>query len=471
MRSGLLLLFTAFFLYGCATTSVPTPEVSPAVFDPTAEAYERISAAMALGDPGEAIAEYEESLLREPDAVQTRVLLGNLYLAAGDTTSAEEVFLKVLEENPADSNALFGLSVIAGTRNDTAREQELLERAVEADPENTTARAALGEILLQLRRYKKAEEVFTEALQHDPDHLVALIGMGNLQLRTEKPEKAEAVLSRAIETAPDYSFSYADRSRALSMQYRLDEAENDLSTAIGLAEDYPWHRYDRGLVRLERNIWSGALEDFNVFIAERPDVFLAYVHRARAYTAAGDQEAAITDLETALALRPDFHPGFQPYGLLLFEVERFGEAARFFQRSWAEGNPADPRDPGVILLAALSWKLNGDDRKGVEIIEKAAGDLPQDTLYYEMARYLSRSRSGRRSDDARILNAVEKERDQGLRIRMKFYLAGQSEADGRTRSAVTLYREVMETELRGLPEIRLARSRYEALTQNRDHPE
>ncbi len=470
MRLIAILFLALLFVFGCASPPEPIPDDvpgelpdGPPVLDPTEETYERISAAMALGDPLEAIAAYESSQLEDPDSPQTMILLGNLYLAAGDAASAEEVFQDVLEADPENGDALFGLALIAGARDDSAQERDLLERAVEADPDNTNARAALGEIYLQARRYSHAEQAFTETLQKDPNHLVALIGLGNVRLRTEKPEEAESVLTRAIEVAPEYSFAYADRSRAMSLQYRLDAAEEDLATAIELDEDYLWHRYDRGLVRLERNNWSGAVEDFSAFISGYPDIFLAYVHRGRAYSAGGDRAAAIADFKTALSIRKDYHPGFQPYAMLLFEDEQYEGAADFFHRAWSEGDPADPRDPALVLLSALSWKLADEENRANRLIERAAGDLPQNTLYYEMARYYLRSVSGRRSQDTRILRAVEDESDRALQIRMKFLLAGQFEADGRTSSAVALYREVMETDLRGLPEIRLAGARFDAL--------
>ncbi len=478
MRSLVIVAVITAGLYGCA--SLPDsvtddgaggqsperedPTQQRPVLDPAEELYERIGAAVSLGRPEEAIAAYEEAEREAPDSPETQVLLGNLYLAAGDMASAEDAFSDALAMDPENGDALFGLSLIAGARGEEREERMLLEQVVEVDPSHSDARAALGEMHLQARAYNAAEDAFTTALESNPDHFVALIGLGNVKLRTEEPEQAEEALSRAIEIAPEFSFAYADRSRARAMQYELAAAEEDLDTAIELESDYPWHRYDRGLVRLERNDFTGAVDDFSSFIEVRPDIFMAYVHRARGYMAIENVPAAIEDYESALALRPDFHPALEPYGMLALASGDFATAARSFTRARRSAAPADPVDPRLILLTALSWKLNGDDGRAAEVLEENARDLPQDSLYYEMARYFTRSASGRAGDDGRILRAVENEQDRSLQLFMKFLLAGQYEADRRIHSARALYREVADNELRGAPEKLPARRRYATLT-------
>lgn len=476
MRSVVLGFVAVVFLYGCASFRDTIPQRGPEdtestveqaepILDPTDEAYERISLAVSLGDPQAAIAAYEAAELEDPEAPETRVLLANLYLAAGDVDAARGVLERVLAEDPENSDALFASAMIAGATGDEDTEQELLEQTVEIDPDHSDARAALGEIFLQERKYEAAEEQFRASLENDADNIVALIGLGNVNLRTEEPEAAETVLTRAIEIAPEYSFAYADRSRALAMQYELTDAEADLSRAIELDEDYPWHSYDRGLVRLEQNDWFRAAQDFSAFLNAEPDIFLGYVHRGRARIGVGDRAGAIADFETALELRPDYVPGYRPYAMLLFEDERFRDAATYFQKGWEDVHPNDPRDHGLAMLAALSLKYAEQNDRAREFLEDAAESLPQDSLYYEMARYFLRSVGARRGLDNRILRAIEEEPDRALRVRMKFYLAAQYEIDGRRSSALALYREVKETELLGIPEMRLAEARFDALNK------
>ena len=474
MRSVISGLAIVLVVYGCASFKETVPRDGPEdtadqpeqalEFDPAEEAYERISVAVSLGHPDEAIAAYEAAHLEDPNAPETRVLLANLHLIAGDAVAATEILGSVLTDDPANGDALFSQALIAGSTGDTDRERELLERAVEADPRHSGARAALGEIYLEERRYGDAEEAFESSLSTDEDNIVALIGLGNLKLRTEEPEQADAILTRAIEVAPDYDFAYADRSRAKAMQYELDAAENDLSRAIEIDADFPWHFYDRGIVRLEKNDYDGAVEDFDAFLQDEPGIFLGYVHRARGYVGLDQREAAVNDFRRALELRPDYAPGYRPYAMILFESERYERAGEYFSRAWSATHPNDPKDHGLVMLAALSWKLADDREQAKAFIAEAAAELPQDSLYYEMARYYMRAPQARFGLDSRILGAIEDEQDRALRLRMKFFLAGQYEVDDRRNSAIALYQEVLETNLLGIPEIRLAEARYDALS-------
>ncbi|TVR67698.1 MAG: tetratricopeptide repeat protein [Spirochaetaceae bacterium] len=459
-------LFVLFWLAACGTVPEtvperpdPEPEVAAEpLFDPVEEAYESISMAMALGDPRQAIAAFEEAQLEDPDSPETRVLLANLYLTAGEIDEARTLLQNTLDTDPDNESALFSMALVTGYLGDRRAEQELLERLLEINPEQARAQAALGELQLRNRRYGPAESAFTASLRQEPDNLVALVGMGNLKLRTENPEAAERYLDRAVEIAPEYSFAYADRSRARALQQKLGEAEQDLTRAIELDREFSWHYLDRGKVRLERNNFRGALEDFDRAIDRDPSVFMSYVYRARAYDQLGERDAAIADYRTALELRPDYRPGFVPLGVLLFESERYGEAAERFAAAYAERHPNDPADHGLALLAALSRKMAGDEAGARRYLEGRARDLAGSGLFADMARYYISPGS-----DAYIYRQVSRENDRFLRTRMNFFLAGQYEVLNRTGSARALYREVMDENLAGFIETRLARERHERL--------
>lgn len=461
--SSVLIVIAALMFAACGTAPDqmtdpvrPDPEEVPPepLFDPEEEAYESISLAISLGDPEQAIAAYEEAQLEDPDAPDTQVLLANLYLTAGSVDDALAILQDVLERDPENEAALLAAALISGHRGDRGRARDLLEQLVELNPQQAQAQAALGELQLRDRRYAPAEQAFSASLEHEPDNLVALVGMGNLKLRRDDPAAAEEYLDRAVETAPEFPFAYSDRSRARALQQRFAEAEEDLGRAIELDQDFLWHYYDRGKVRLERNNFSGAIDDFNQAIERDPTVFMTYVYRARAYDRLQEREEAIADYRTALELRPDYQPGMVPLAVLLFETGRFAEAADKFGEAHRERNENDPTDYGIILLSALSRKLAGDESGARRYLEQRARDLSGSGLYADMARYYLNPGS-----DAYIYREVTRESDRFLKTRMNFFLAGQYEVLDRTSSARALYREVVDEDLRGFVETRLARNR------------
>jgi len=456
-------------LFGCATTTeepvperVEIPEEEAPPVSPVEEAYESISLAVTLGNPMDAIAAYEAAELEDPDSPDTQVLLANLYLAAGEVASAEEVLRRVLETDPENLEARFSMALILGARGDEDGREELLLEILEIDPEHAAAQAAYGEIQLQNRRFEAAEEAFAASLAQEEDNLVALVGLGNVKLRLSEPEpeQAEVLLTRAIEIAPEFPFSYVDRSRARAMQYRLEEAETDLDRAIELDDEYLWHRYDRGNVRLERRDMVGAVEDYTWVIEHDPDIFLTYVYRARAYDSMGDREAAAADYREALRQRPDYEPAYGPLAVLLFELGEYDDAARYFDQTWNITDPAVPADPAYALLSSLSLKHAGREAESREYIEDQAASFPRPSIYWEIARYYITP-----SYEGRVIQEVNTEEERALQVRGKFFLAARMELLGRTRSAVNLYRDVVDEDLRGLVVTRLAAHRYGILTE------
>lgn len=469
MRGALAALLLALVLWGCATAPeepvperVDIPEEEAPPVSPVEDAYESISLAVTLGNPMDAIAAYEAAELEDPEAPETQVLLANLYLAAGDMASAEAVLDRVLATDPENVDALFSAALITGARGDEDRREELLREILDRDPEHAAAQAAYGEIQLQNRRFAAAEQAFAASLEQENDNLVALVGLGNVKLRLPEPqpEQAEELLTRAIEVAPEFPFSYVDRSRARAMQYRLEEAESDLDRAIELDEEYLWHRYDRGNVRLERRDMNGAIEDFSWVIERDPDIFLTYVYRARAYDALGERDAAAADYRVALQRRPDYEPAYGPLAALLFELGEFDDAARYFDLTWNISDPAVPADPTYALLSSLALKHAGREAESREYIEDQAATFPRPSLYWEIARYYITP-----SYEGRVIQEVTEEESRVLQVRGKFFLAAHMELLGRRRSAVNLYREVIDEDLRGFVVTRLARERYRILTE------
>ncbi|SIQ28566.1 Tetratricopeptide repeat-containing protein [Alkalispirochaeta americana] len=466
----LLVVFALFFVFGCATppeVEPPVPEVPEisddpdepdAPVDPVEEAYEAVSLAVMLGKPQEAIEAFEAAQLADPGAPETQVLLAHLYLAAGDLAGAETLLQEVLEANPKDGDALFSLALIAGARGESRQEQRLLEELLEIDPKRPEALAALGEVQLRSRRFDPAERSFLAALDHDPRNSTALLGMGNLALRRSNPSRAEQYLDRAIEAAPDIPRGHADRSRARAIQGKFAAAEADLNRAVELEPDFLWHYYDRGVVRMERNNFAGALDDFNRVIDRDPSLFMAFVYRARAYDQKGEGDLAMADYKTALELRPDYQPALAPLGVLKFEAQQFSEAAERFQAALEKGNPNDPTDYGLLLLTSLSLKMAGEEARARRYLEERGRDFAGSGLYADMARYYANPGS-----DAFIYRQVTREEDRFTRLRASFYLAGQYEVLGRLDSARALYLDIIDADIRGLMETRLARRRYEQL--------
>ena len=458
MRRSLFRFVVLTLLTACNSVDRDPDTVAPDPPVDEADLYDRIGLAVRLGDPDQAIAAYQTARLNNPDAPETRVLLANLLLSAGRIDEADAIVAEVLQATPENEAALFSRSLVAFARDDGAAQTAALERLIELNPAHADAHAALGELRLAAREYGAAERAFAQSLESNPRNLVALIGLGNVRLRQDQLEQAVRTFTRAIEIDADNPFAYADRSRAFIFQAQLDAAESDLDRAIELDPAFAWHRYDRARVRLERNDWDGAIADFDAFLEREPDVFLAYALRGRAWGAAGNLNAAITDYERALRIRPDYLPARAPFGLLLFEDQRYRRAAQAFLTAFDDRHPADPVQPTLALWAALSFALAGAETRAGDVLRSRVDQFPRPGPYLEIVRlYLGQG------SDGRVLDALREVKTASVRAEIQFFLAGHYEALGQNASARATYLAAGGERPARTAEARMAQLRYEAL--------
>lgn len=464
-------LTTAILIGSCATPepAAVRPELRPPGETPlepepaepaisreevVSQAYSSIGLLVSAGDAEEAIAEYEKAQLENPDEPATRILLSNLYLFAGRLEEAKSILDSILEIEPSNADALYSRALIAGAEGATEEGRELLERLVETHPDHAEGWAALGELHLENRRYDDAASAFESSLASDKDNFVALIGLGNLHLRRDRPEEAEKTLTRAIEVSPDYAFAYSDRGRARAIQQNLAAAEEDMSTAIDLEPSYSWNYFDRGRIRLERRRFEEAVSDFTTAIEIDPNVFMSYIYRARAFVAMEHYGVALQDYETAMAMRPDYSPAYGPLGALYVIDGRPLDAAKWFRSAWDENR----RRSWFSLLATLALREGGRDEEARQFLEEAAAELPRDSLYYEMAKFLLRPHY-----DARIRQLLQNEQNELLQGQLYFYLGWQYELNGSPASARAAYSTALDAGDAGLLEMMLAEERLSAL--------
>ncbi len=109
----------------------------------------------------------------EPDSSSLYVLLGEIYLEAGDATQSEAAYQKALELNSEEANAQLGLAILMRDRGELEPALELLRSATELSPTGNHYFLAAG-VLEQLGRGDEAIEALRLAVKADPGHTAAL---------------------------------------------------------------------------------------------------------------------------------------------------------------------------------------------------------------------------------------------------------------------------------------------------------
>ncbi len=431
-------------LGGCAT-SVSAEVEEPAVYtdplDQSIQAYDRISAAIILGDPRLAIQEYERARLENPEDPDTQVLLSRLYIAAGDMEQAREILAEIPRDSAAYVDAALSLALIERSQGDRDAELGLLDEVLRLDENNLRANAALGEIFLEDKNFQQAELRFEKALESDPNDFVALQGLGNSYLRSDKNKEALDVFTRAIEEDSEYSYVYVDRSRAHMKGGNSFDALEDMNKALELDAENGWNYLDRARIYARTGNFEAARDDFGRAIEFNPHIFMNYAYRGQMSAYLGDYAPALDDYRMALKMRPDYYPAYGFAGALYYIEGEYESALFFLNKAYEE----EPQKQAYILFAANAAFLSSR-AKGRSYLQENVGKIQRDSLLYEVARYyLSGS-------DMTVLHRLPREENRTVQAFSQFFMALAYLRNGQVTIATTLLGSTEQEILKGSPE-------------------
>ena len=437
--SALALIILFIFLTGCSSIEDAENELP----------YESISFYISVGDPEKALSEYEQASVKEQESEETRLLYSRLLLLAGRLEEAQAELAKLVAADPQNTDAFFNLSLIEGIRGNRAAQKEFLQKIINIDREHAqaAAHASLGELSLIEEDYPKAREYFEGALKVDPQNTVSLMGLGNISLREEKNEEALQLFDRILLNEPDFSFAYLDRSKARRALGDTSGALSDITEAINLDKEYYWNYIDRGRLLIELRRKGDALADFNKAVEIDPDYFIAYVYRAGLNYEAAKIKAAIKDYEKVIEKKLDYHFAYSHLGILYFVTENWKLSAEMFQNAYEYDN----FEYSYILLKALALKQGAMEKEARKYLEEMMKQLPGESWYYTIARYLA----GAASEFAAV-DAANKEKEKIIKGQMLFYLGSQFLREGKTTTGLKYLIEARDIEGEDILERKIA---------------
>ena len=94
------------------------------------------------------IENYKEILRRDPNNLQARINIGNLYFDTRQDLAAIEHYRKALELDPRNPNVRTDMAICYRRKGDPDRAVEELKKAISTDPRHAQSRYNLGVILI-----------------------------------------------------------------------------------------------------------------------------------------------------------------------------------------------------------------------------------------------------------------------------------------------------------------------------------
>jgi tetratricopeptide (TPR) repeat protein len=284
-------------------------------------------------------------------------------------------FAPAQTEDPTDGETdpvkLFERGQNAHAKGDLPRALALYEGALKLRPEFPEAEYQRGVALAALDRSPEAEKAFARAIDLRKDWVLPISALGNVLARSARDKEAEPLLRRALQLGARDSVTLdslstvraraGDKNEALALSRTATDDDN------AAASTWAW----RGTMERATGNKEAALTSLNRALQIQPNYVVALKERAELRLDAADYSPAIEDLKSALAVKP----GDKEISLRLAHAYELAnkpdEARRIYESIGYEANGQGggqdgPQNGGAINVAGTAEDIaaaNSDDPK------------------------------------------------------------------------------------------------------------
>lgn len=378
----------------------------------------RIAALLSrFGNQKEAIVYAERALQLHREDVRVLSLLGNIYVASGQTEKGLRAFQRLVSLDPKRVDAYYSLASIYAARGELTPAEEMIRKGIEADPTSGLGYYYLGKISFEKKAFQDALQYYQKSLSLHPYFEQAHLEVARIHELQERPKEAEKIYRAILEDINPRSRETTVRLVQLLIQEKefdealrfLDEmAQSDPSNLDILLQE--------ALVWVEKKEFAKAIQKVEEVIKGRPDDLRLTIYLASLYEESKGYEKAVSIYENILgrdnklydvrirlgalyfykmkkidkalqqgdlarqidAQRPE---AYLFNGLVLYEEDRFEEAARIF----VQGIEKNPKTPDLHFhLGATYDKLNQFD----DLVKQMERTIQLDSNHANALNYL-----------------------------------------------------------------------------------
>ena len=423
----------------------------------------------------DAVAEAQGILKRDPDNVQSRRLLGRIYLRSlGDVSAgngqpetvnrAIEQYREINRLDPSDTESALWLARLYRLKNEHDKAEEVLKSILKNDPENEPAVEQLTQLLMdqgksseavtllegitahspspvlldllgdartQTHELAKAEEAYRKAEELDPSELSHQRGLGQTLLAEEKYSEALKVYQKLSDVTPDDSDVYLRIAQIYRELHQLDKAEENLVKARQYAPGNLEVMYNEAMlyqaqgrfddaIRVLSDAATGIKGQSPTVPSRRRSLAILYQQLGQLYRDTQNYQAAIYTFEELGHLGEEEDRRAR---MLIMDTYR---AAKDLPKALQTGKEAlakYPADPAIRTSHALLLGENGQTDDAIKILRaQLHGEAGDRETYLNIAQVFERGRHYKEAEEA--ARAAEVLPGQARENEMVWFLLG-----------------------------------------------
>jgi serine/threonine-protein kinase len=259
------------------------------------------------------------------EPVLTVSLLAQLFVAAQDAASAEEVLSLACTARPKEVLLLHQLGKLLAEQR-PPRLEEAIGYYRAARSLQPRLGISLSDALVRAGRPTQAEVVMQELLSQKAGHPDYLVHLGVPLMVQRRFDEAEATYRQVIALDPDYAEAYYNLGLALGRQGRHKEAEQACRDAIKLKPDLAEAHNNLGTVLSDQGRHKEAEQAYRDAITLKPDYAEAHYNLGIALNDQGRPKEAEQAYRNAITLKPDYAEAYNNLSDVLNVQGRHKEA-------------------------------------------------------------------------------------------------------------------------------------------------
>jgi tetratricopeptide (TPR) repeat protein len=423
----------------------------------------------------DAVTEAQGILKRDPDDVQSRRLLGRIYLrslgdlSAGNSQSdvvnkAIEQYREIYRLDPSDTESALWLARLYRLKNEHDKAEQVLRTILKNDPENELSVEQLTQLLMdegksaeavtllegitahspspvlldllgdaytQAHELAKAEQAYRKAQELDPSELSHQRGLGQTLLAEEKYAEALTVYQKISDLMPDDSDVYLRIAQIYRELHELNKAEENLVKARQYAPGSLEVMYNEAMlyqaqgryedaIRVLSDAVTGIKSQSPVQPTRRRSLAILYQQLGQLYRDTQNYQAAIFTYEELGHLGEEEDRRAR---MMIMDTYR---AAKDLPKALQTGKEAltkYPADPAIRASEALLLGENGQTEEAVKILRtQLRGTEGDRETYLNIAQVNERGRRYKEAEEA--AHAAEALPGQARDNEMVWFLLG-----------------------------------------------
>ncbi len=423
----------------------------------------------------DAVSEAQEILKRDPDNVQSRRLLGRIYLRSlGDVSAgngqsetvsrAIEQYREIHRLDPSDTESALWLARLYRLKNEHEKAEQVLRSILKNDPENDPAVEQLTQLLMdegksteavallegitahspspvlldllgdaytQAHDLAKAEAAYRRAVELDPPELSHQRGLGQTLLAEEKYPEALKVYQKLSDLMPDDADVYLRIAQIYRELHQLDKAEQSLVKARQYSPGSLEVMYNEAMLYQAQGRYEDAIRVLSNAVTDikgqspavpsrRRSLAILYQQLGQLYRDTQNYQAAIYTFEELGHLGEEEDRRAR---MMIMDTYR---AAKDLPKALQTGKEAlakYPADPAIRTSHALLLGENGQTDEAVKMLRaQLHGDAADREAYLNIAQVYERGRRYKEAEEA--ARAAEVLPGQARENEMVWFLLG-----------------------------------------------